>query len=154
MSFLDNLENNLKSLESRDETDPTVHQRRESDQHRARAIAPWAEKLRSGEFAKKLMQQATRAGFQLRTKVHIAWIGPVLRLEGRQQRLELQPTTGGVVAVMFRDDAEVQRKPVDLDSDPETLVREWAPMLEARKRVDDERARASAALLEESDETA
>jgi len=153
VSFLDNLENNLKSLESRDETDTTVHRRRESDEHRARAIAPWAEKLKNGEFAKKLMQQATRAGFQVRTKVHIAWIGPVLRLEGRQQRLELHPTPSGVVAVMFREAEEVQRKPVNLDSDPEMLVREWAPMLEERKRIDDEQARATAALLEESDET-
>jgi hypothetical protein len=149
VSFLDNLENNLKSLESRDEADSTVHQRRESDQHRARAIAPWADKLKNGEFAKKLMQQATRAGFQIRTKIHIAWIGPALRLEGRQQRLELQPTSDGVVAVMYRGDEEVGRKPVDLESDPESLVQEWIPMLEERKRIEDEAARADAALLEE-----
>ena len=152
MSFLDNLENNLKSLESRDEADTTVHRRRESDQNRARAIAPWAEKLKNAEFTKKLMQQATRAGFQLRTKIHITWIGPALRLEGRQQRLELQPTPSGVVAVLFRGNEEVQRKPVDLDSDPETLVREWAPMVEERKRIEEEQARATAALLEEADE--
>lgn len=149
MSFLDNLENNLKSLESRDEADTRVHRRRESDQHRVRAIAPWAEKLKNGDFARKLMQQATRAGFQLRTKIHIAWIGPVLRLEGRQQRLELQPTPDGVVAVMFRGEEEVRRKPVDLESDPESLVREWMPMLEERKRIEDEQARAGEALLEE-----
>jgi hypothetical protein len=149
VSFLDNLENNLKSLESQDQADTTVHRRRESDQHYARAIAPWAEKLKNGDFAKKLMQQATRAGFQLRTKVHIAWIGPTLRLEGRQQRLELQPTPDGVVAAMFRGDEEVRRKPVDLASDPEPLIREWIPMIEERKRIEDEAARADAALLEE-----
>lgn len=149
MSFLDNLENNLKSLESRDEADPSIHRRRESDQDRARALAPWAEKLKNGEFAKKLMQQATRAGFQLRTKIHIVWIGPTLRLEGRQQRLELQPTPDGIVAVMFRGDEEVRRKPVDLGSDPESLVREWIPLVEERKRLEDEQARAGAALLED-----
>ena len=149
MSFLDNLENNLKSLESRDEVGVTVDRRRELDQVRARAIAPWAEKLKNGEFAKKLMQQATRAGFQLRTKIHIAWIGPALRLEGRKQRLELQPTPDGVVAVMFRDREEIRRKPVNLESDPESLVREWIPILEERKRIEDEEARADAAMLEE-----
>ena len=149
MSFLDNLENNLKSLESRDEADTSNHRRRESDQDRARAVAPWAEKLKNGEFAKKLMQQATRAGFQLRTKIHIVWIGPTLRLEGRQQRLELQPTPDGIIAVMFRGDEEVRRKPVDLASDPESLVREWIPLVEERKRLEDEQARAGAALLEE-----
>lgn len=149
VSFLDNLENNLKSLESREEADPAAERRRESDQHNARAIAPWAEKLKNGDFAKKLMQQATRAGFQLRTKIHIAWIGSALRLEGRQQRLELQPTPDGVVAVMFRDDQEVRRKRVELESDPESLVREWIPMIEERKRAEDEAARAGAALLEE-----
>jgi hypothetical protein len=153
VSFLDNLENNLKSLESRDEADGTVHRRRESDQNWARAIAPWAEKLKNSEFTKRLMQQATRAGFQLRTKVHITWIGPTLRLDGRQQRLELQPTPSGVVAVMFRGNEEVERKPVNLDDDPETLVREWTPMVEERKRIEEEQARASAALLEEADET-
>jgi hypothetical protein len=149
VSFLDNLENNLKSLESRDDADATVDRRRESDRHNARAIAPWAEKLKNGDFAKKLMQQATRAGFQLRTKIHIAWIGPALRLEGRQQRLELQPTPEGVVAVMFGGDKEVRRKPVDLASDPESLVREWMPMIEERKRIDDEAARAGEDLLQE-----
>lgn len=149
MSFLDNLENNLKSLESSGEADPTDQRRRESDQHRARAIAPWAEKLKNGEFAKKLMQQATRAGFELRTKVHIAWIGPALRLEGRRQRLELQPTPDGIVAAMFRDDEEVRRKPIDLAGDPELLVREWMPMIAERKRVDDEAARAAQDLVEE-----
>jgi hypothetical protein len=149
VSFLDNLENNLKSLESRDEVGVTVDRRRELDQVRARAIAPWAEKLKNGEFAKKLMQQATRAGFQLRTKIHIAWIGPALRLEGRKQRLELQPTPDGVVAVMFRDREEIRRKPVNLESDPESLVREWIPILEERKRIEDEEARADAAMLEE-----
>lgn len=149
MSFLDNLENTLKSLESRDEADSTLQRRRESDWHSARAVAPWAEKLKNGDFVKKLMQQATRAGFQLRTKVHIAWIGPALRLEGRQQRLELQPTPDGVVAVMFGGDKEVRRTPVDLASDPENLVREWMPMIEERKRIDDEAARAGEDLLEE-----
>jgi len=149
VSFLDNLENNLKALESRDEADSTVQRRRESDRHNARAIAPWAEKLKNSEFVKNLMQQATRAGFQLRTKVHITWIGPVLRLEGRQQRLELQPTPEGVMAVMFGDAREVRRKPVDLASDPESLVREWIPMIEERKRIEEEAARAGEDLLEE-----
>ena len=62
MSFLDNLENNLKSLESSEEADAADARRRESDQRQRKAAGPWAERLRNGEFSKKLMQQATRAG--------------------------------------------------------------------------------------------
>lgn len=150
MSFLDNLENNLKSLESREEADITQHQRRDSDRHHARAIAPWLEKLKNGEFAKKLMQQAARAGFQRRTKVNIVWIGSTLRLEARNQRLELRPAADGVSAVILRDNQEVLTRPVDLDGDPEPLIREWMPLIEERKRLDDDAARAAAELNEES----
>lgn len=148
VSFLDNLENNLKSLESREEADITQHQRRDSDRDHARAIAPWLEKLKNGEFTKKLMQQATRAGFQRRTKVHIAWIGSTLRFEARNQRLELRPAADGVSAVILRDNQEILRRPVNLDGDPEALIGEWMPLVEERKRLDDEAARAAAEFNE------
>jgi hypothetical protein len=48
-----------------------------------------------------------------------------------------------------KGDEEVRRKPVDLASDPESLVQEWIPMIEERKRIDDEAARAGEDLLEE-----
>lgn len=137
MSFLDNLENNLKSLESRDERDPTDARRRESDRTMAKAVAPWAERLKSGEFSKALMQQATRAGFQIRTKVHMVWIGATLRLEARNLRLELRPSRDGVDAVILRDREELRRGKVDLNGSPESLVREFIPLVEERKREEE-----------------
>jgi hypothetical protein len=150
VSFLDNLENNLKSLESREETDPSQHRRRDSDQHQARAVAPWLEKLKNSEFTRKLMQQATRAGFQRRTKVNIVWIGSTLRFEARNQRLELRPAADGVSAVILRENQEVLRRPIDLDGDPEPLIGEWMPFVDERKRQDEEAARAAAELEEEA----
>lgn len=148
MSFLDNLENNLKALESRDEARPGDARRRDADLSLARAAGPWAERLRNGDFTKKLMQQATRAGFQLRTKVHIAWIGTTLRLEARNQRLELRPTPEGIMAVTLKDGEEIARRMVDPEVDPEALMQDWLPLVEERKRLDDEAAR-SAAEIEE-----
>src|SRR5689334_17102982 len=98
MSFLDNLESNLKSLESNQETDHTAeYQRRARERAGAQAVAPYAEALKKGPFTAELLKQTTRVGFSLRTKVHIAWLGSTLRLEARERRLELRPTAGGVV---------------------------------------------------------
>ena len=49
MSFLDNLENSLKSLESREERDPGERKRRESDRARALAAGPWADRLKTSD---------------------------------------------------------------------------------------------------------
>ena len=46
MSFLDNLENNLKALESRDEGGLDESRRRERDRGAPLAAAPWAERLK------------------------------------------------------------------------------------------------------------
>ena len=138
MSFLDNLENNLKSLESREEANPEDARRRESDRNLARASAPSAERLKNGQFSKTLMQMATQAGFRIRTKVHIAWIGTTLRLEARNQRLELRPSPEGVDSVILRDGQEVRRARVDLEGSPEPLLREFMPLVEERKRHEQE----------------
>jgi hypothetical protein len=54
VSFLDNLENNLKALESRDEKDPATLAREAAAREAARSvalqIAPHAEALRNGPF--------------------------------------------------------------------------------------------------------
>ena len=128
MSFLDNLENSLKSLESgeqaRDEAD---RERKARDNNRAAAlaVAPHAEELRKGPFTAELLKQATRVGFSLRTKVNIAWLGSTLRLEAREKRLELRPTPKGVVAVYIEDGNEVRTEDVNLKGDAEQLVRKW-----------------------------
>jgi len=126
MSFLDNLEGNLKNLESRDEKESQRdHERREAESNAARAAAPYAEQLRDSAFTKELLNHATRLGFANRVKVHITWLGTTLRLEARDKKLELRPTPEGVSAVFVENGREVRTQPVDLRGDPERLAREW-----------------------------
>ena len=125
MSFLDNLENNLKALESREQGGIDESRRREAERARALAAAPWAESLKGSPFTSGLMQQATLAGRERRIKVNLLWIGTTLRLEAREHRLELRPEPDGVYAVLLRDSQEMKREPVDLSTDPQVLVSEW-----------------------------
>jgi hypothetical protein len=128
MSFLDNLENNLKSLESQEEGKEAIEraQRARADEKAtAQAAAPWAEELKKGPFTAELLKQAARIGFSLRTKVHVAWLGTTLRLEARGRRLELRPTAAGVVAAYLENGVETRCEPLDLQGDPAALVRSW-----------------------------
>jgi hypothetical protein len=140
MSFLDNLENNLKALESREEGGIDETRRRDLDRELAIAAAPWAERLKREPFAQTLMQQATLAGRQRRTKVNLMWIGTTLRLEARGHRLEMRPGPKGVVAVLLRGSEETRHEPIDLAADPRKLVAEWMAILDEQKRIDDEQA--------------
>jgi hypothetical protein len=140
MSFLDNLENNLKALESRDEGGIDETRRRDRDRELAMAAAPWAERLKREPFAGKLMQQATVAGRKSRTKVNLMWIGTTLRLEARGHRLELRPGPKGVAAVFLKGSDEVGREPVDLSGDPAKITSKWMKVLDEQKRFDDEQA--------------
>jgi hypothetical protein len=128
MSFLDNLENNLKSLESREdgrEAADRQQRARESERAQAQAIAPFAEQLKTSPFTAGVLTQAARVGHSLRTKVHAAWLGNTLRLEARDRRLELRPTATGIVAVSIANGTETGAEPLDLRGDPEQLIREW-----------------------------
>lgn len=128
MSFLDNLENSLKALESREEAVSGKEQearRREERRREALAAAPWAERLRTGPYAQALLSRAVRAGHALRVKVQPAWIDATLRLDARNRRLELRPGPEGVTAVFLEDGREVRGRPVDLEGDPAGLVEEW-----------------------------
>ncbi len=148
VSFLDNLENNLKALESLEAGGVDDRARRDAERARSAAEAPWAERLKSSAFANKLMRDLTREGFTRRMKVHFVWIGRVLRAEAMEERLELQPTSGGVEAVFAG-----KRLPVDLDAQPDALIREWLTILDARRKaIDAERAAAAAANAEEFEE--
>jgi hypothetical protein len=133
MSFLDNLESNLKALEGRDEgLDDARH--RETERERMLAAAPWADRLKHEPFAGALMREATLAGRERRMKVNLAWIGTTLRLEARGHRLELRPTPGGVVAVFLREAEEIKSQPVDLADDPRQLTGEWMAVVDATAR--------------------
>ena len=129
MSFSDNLESNLKNLESIDERDPVSAMRNERQKQSQRvhaiAAAPHAEKLRSGKFTSGLLTHSTRLGHGLRTKVNIIWLGPVLRLEARDHRLELRPAPEGVVAHFLVNGNEIKKQKVDLNGNPEQLAKEW-----------------------------
>jgi hypothetical protein len=129
MGFLDNLESSLKSLESQGERDGSEHLRREEEQTRRSAEAPWAEQLRQSAFTRKLFDDAAAAGHRLRTKIYVAWLDTTLRLEAKGRRLELRPTPKGIVAVFIPDPSEgtaiETERPVALDTDPADLLREW-----------------------------
>jgi hypothetical protein len=124
MSFLDNLESNLKSLESQEEAQEQRERerlRRSGAREQALAEAPWAEKLKKSAFTADLLRQATRIGHAQRILVRPTWIGTTLRLDAGERRLELRPTPEGIAAV-FQTGAQ---EPVDLEGKAEDLVRRW-----------------------------
>ncbi|MEO7650473.1 MAG: hypothetical protein ABIZ80_08380 [Bryobacteraceae bacterium] len=129
MSFSDNLENDLKNLESREERDPAAMARSQTVQRSARAqalaAAPHAEKLKHGTFTAELLRHATRIAYTLRTKVNIIWLGTTLRLQAREHRLELRPTPEGVMARYFEGTTEMGEEAVDLSGNPEALAQAW-----------------------------
>ena len=128
MSFLDDLENNLKSLESSEQGKDDAeraHRARASERAQEQAVAPFAEQLKKSPFTAELLTQAARVGFSLRTKVHIAWLGSTLRLEARDKRLELRPTPQGIVAGYIEDGQETRTEACDLNGSAEDLVRRW-----------------------------
>src|SRR6266851_3859551 len=126
MSFSDNLENDLKNLESQEERDPVSvarnQQRKQSQRANVLAAAPNAEKLRSGKFTSGLLTHSTRIGHGLRTKVNIIWLGSTLRLEARGHRLELSPAPDGIMAHFLVDGKEIRKQKVDLNGNPEQLA--------------------------------
>jgi hypothetical protein len=125
MSFLDNLENSLKSLESQGERTTNDRHLRDAERAAAIAAAPWAEKLKNGTYTQGLLKVATRIGFEKRAKVYIAWIGTTLKLEARERKLELRPMPQGVVALFIEAGKETREQALDLAGDPEELVRHW-----------------------------
>ena len=129
MSFLDNLENNLKALESRDERDPAALARAAAAREAARSvalqIAPHAEALRNGPFKDGLLSACRDIGHRSRILVRPVWVDSTLRLEAGSKKLELRPTPGGVLAVFFDEGRELESTPIDLSSDPVKLAERW-----------------------------
>ncbi|SPE36439.1 conserved hypothetical protein [Candidatus Sulfopaludibacter sp. SbA3] len=128
MSFLDNLENNLKSLESQEEGKESAerqHRERENERASAQAVAPFAEQLKKGPYTAELLKQTARVGHSLRVMVRATWLGTMLRLEARDSKLELRPTPAGITAVYLENNREVRSEPLDLNGSPEQLLRDW-----------------------------
>jgi len=129
MSFLDNLENDLKALESRGERDPEALARQAAAREAARSaaleIAPYAEALRNGPFKDGLLTACRDIGHRRRILVRPVWVASTLRLEAGAKKLELRPTPSGVLAVFFEGGKEGESTPIDLSSDPVQVAEKW-----------------------------
>jgi hypothetical protein len=130
MSFLDNLENNLKALESQEEKNPEKvrrdQERREAERAAALRRAPHAQALKNSAFTSEFLTQCRTIGRGQRVLVQFTWIGETLRLDAGAKRLELAPTPEGITAVYFLDGAETKRAPVDLQADSApALAGDW-----------------------------
>lgn len=129
MSFLDNLENNLKAMESREEKDPAavreLQAKREAERAAALSIAPHVEALKSSPFTGELLAACRVAGHQQRLMVRPTWLGHTFRLEAGDRRLELRPTTQGVEAVFSQGGQEQAAEPLDLKGNAQQLAERW-----------------------------
>lgn len=130
MSFLDNLENNLKALESLEEKDPEKvkrdRERREEDRNAALRRAPYVEALKNSPFTSELLTQCRAIGHSQRVLVQFTWIGENLRLDAKAKRMELIPTSEGIAAVLTEGGVETGRTTVDPGTDDAAAVaRRW-----------------------------
>ena len=130
MSFLDNLENNLKALENREERDPEKVKRdqQQRDAERAAALlrAPHVEALKHSAFTSDLLTQCRTIGHGQRVLVQFTWIGENLRLDAKTKRMELTPTAEGIIAVFSESGSETGRESIDpLKDDASALALRW-----------------------------
>ena len=129
MSFLDNLENNLKALEGREEADPEKRQReqelREAARDAALRAAPNVERLKTSEFTTCLLTACRTEGHRLRKLVRFTWLESTLRLETQDKRLDLEATPVGVTATFYVAGELRHTEPVDFSGDPAGLARRW-----------------------------
>jgi hypothetical protein len=130
MSFLDNLENNLKALENREERDPEKvareQERREAERTAALLRAPHVEALKTSPFTLELLTQCRTIGHEQRVLVQFTWLGETLRLDAKTKRMELTPTGEGITAVFSLSGEETGRAVVDPQvDDPAALARRW-----------------------------
>lgn len=125
MSFLDSLENSLKSFEAQEERSSNEGSRRQGDRSRALAVAPWATQLKTSAWTSQLFEQSAIAGHRIRAKIYIAWFDTTLRLEVRGRALELLPTPEGIVAHYVTLEGDTVTEPVDLNGDPDQLLAKW-----------------------------
>jgi hypothetical protein len=121
MSYLDNLEDNLKALERQEERDPEKvkrdQERRESERNAALLRAPHVEALKNSPFTSNLLTECRTIGHGQRVLVRFTWIGETLRLDAQSKRMELIPTAEGIAAVMSVDGVETGREVVNPQTD-------------------------------------
>jgi hypothetical protein len=130
MSYLDNLENNLKALENQEERDPQKvkreQERREAERSAALLRAPHVEALKNSPFTVELLTQCRAIGHQQRVLVQFTWLGETLRLDAKARRMLLTPTSEGITAVFSENGDEAGRANVDPQvDDAAALARRW-----------------------------
>jgi hypothetical protein len=130
MSFLDNLENNLKALENQEERDPQKvkreQERREAERIAALLRAPHLEALKTSPFTLELLTQCRAIGHGQRLLVQFTWLGETLRLDAKAKRMELVPTAEGITAVFSLNGDETGRAAVAPQADDAAaLARRW-----------------------------
>jgi hypothetical protein len=130
MSYLDNLENNLKALENQEEKDPEKvkrdQERREAERNAALSRAPYVDALKNSAFTSQLLTECRTIGHGQRVLVQFVWIGESLRLNAKNKRMEMTPSSEGIVAVMSLDGVETERVTVDPQKDDAAeLARHW-----------------------------
>jgi hypothetical protein len=130
MSYLDNLENNLKALEKQDERDPEKikreQQRREAERTAALQRAPHAEALKNSPFTSELLTQCRAIGHGQRVLVQFTWLGEALRLDAKEKRLQLAPTAEGISAVFSIHGEVTARENVNPQTDDAAaLAKRW-----------------------------
>jgi hypothetical protein len=135
MGFLDNLESNLKSLESVTEReDPAgAKNRRESERANRLALQPFVEKLRKSTFTDHLLRAAHQESFRIRARISVVWVGDILRLELPGNRLELRPSRQGVMAVASHEGHVSDPVLVNFEGDPKHLLQSWLAKVSSRK---------------------
>jgi hypothetical protein len=129
MGFAENLENDLKNLESASERDPAALARqqagREAERAAALAAQPHARQLRNSAFTAELLNQAAVQGRLQRVAVRIVWLGQVLKLLAKDHSFELRPTGHGVEGRFLRGPEELETFAVDLAGSAVELARRW-----------------------------
>lgn len=130
MGFLDNLENDLKALENREEKDPEkvkrARERRDAERAAALLRAPHVQALKNSPFTSELLTQCRAIGRGQRILVQFTWLGETLRLEAKEKRVELAPTAEGITAVFSLNGKETGRATVDPQvDDAAAFARRW-----------------------------
>jgi hypothetical protein len=57
--------------------------------------------------------------------VYIAWIGPALRLDARERRMELRPTPNGIRVEFSQNGKLAAARDIDLQGGARQLAEEW-----------------------------
>jgi hypothetical protein len=84
------------------------------------------EALKDSAFTSELLTQCRTIGHGQRVLVRFTWIEETLRLDAKEKRMELIPTSQGIEAVFSSDGTETGREIVDSENgDAAALARLW-----------------------------